>query len=117
MGVAFSDMLNAAKYEAATTAESDDCQGHEQAMVVVTINNHAAFDILGVPLHDNGVPARSDRAAGSLQFKAQVIDTIRFLVVEILYIVEDTLPISEACKRHQDGYAIDGTVAIHLDAP
>src|SRR6266567_901600 len=100
-----------------SASAGDDCQGHEQAVVVVTIDNHTAFDALGLPLHDNGVPAGSDCAAGSLQFKAQVIDTIGFFVVEVLYIVEDTFSISEACKRYQDGHTIDGTVAIHLDAP
>src|SRR5438034_11088294 len=116
MGIAFGDMLNAGKCEAATTAESDDCEGHEQPVVVVTIDDYTTFDTLGLPLHEDGVAARSDRAASSLQFKAQVINTIGFFVVEILYIIEDTLPISEACKCHQDGYTIDGPVTIHLDA-
>src|SRR5215813_9554985 len=82
MRIAFSDMLNAGEREAATTAQSDDCQGHEQPVVVVTIDNHSAFDTLGHPLHENGVAVRSDHAAGSLQFKTQVIDTIGFFVVE-----------------------------------
>src|SRR5260370_3497080 len=82
MGVGFADMLNGAERETATTTESDDCQGHEQAMVVVTIDNHSAFDALGLPLHDNGVPAGSDCAADSQQFKVKVIDTLGFFVVE-----------------------------------
>src|SRR6266700_6853715 len=100
MRIAFGDMFNAGEREAAATAQSDDCKCYEQTMVVVTIDDYTTFDTLGPPLHENGVAARSDRAAGSLQFKAQVIDTIGFFVVKILYIIKDTLPTGEAGKRH-----------------
>src|SRR5260370_35989146 len=53
MRVAFADMLNAAERETATTTESADCQGHEQSMVVVTIDNHSAFAALVLTRHDN----------------------------------------------------------------
>src|SRR5262245_10451768 len=117
MRVAFADMLNTAEREAATTAERDDCQSHEQAVVVVTIDHYTAFDALGIPLHDNSVPAGSDRTAGSLQFKAQIIDTIGFFIVEMLYIVKCTIAISEARERYQGRYTIDGMVSVHLNTP
>src|SRR5215469_13813222 len=116
MRIAFGNMLNAVERQAATTAQSGDCQGHEQSVVVVTIDDYATFNTLGLPLHEDGVAMRSDRAASSLQFKAQIINAIGLFVVEMLYIIEDTLPIGEACKCYQDGYTIDGLITIHLDA-
>src|SRR6266487_4098631 len=49
MRIAFGDMFNAGEREAAATAQSDDCKGHEQTMVVVTIDDYTTFDTWGRP--------------------------------------------------------------------
>src|SRR5215467_2423271 len=85
-------------------------------MIAMATNNHSTFDALRSPLHSDSILTRSDRAASPTQFGAQIIDTIRLLVVQALNIIEDTLAFSKACRRYQYGYTIDGAITVHLNA-